>query len=326
MDVDILKPDTGYLSVIERPSAISSSKGSTHASTTPAKTPMAPSRSGSGGSNSPVAQYTEPLSEGEEDEDEMVAAKDEDDETKRTGLNSEEVKAAIAYREQMLKERREEEEEARKREKKAGKDKDMGTAEEAIPQVEEPGINAEYSLGKPGRAKRPVYHETISHKLRTRVLAINPLAPSTTFDETLKTKLEGAREREEVFNKHGRERYPSSPSNDQVGAKEYDLANEEALLGGPSNRDVEDRILERNWRAPEGKKIAVPVRIEPKVYFAAERTFLVSIFQRFSCAGIVCSPFAESLFSNRNGSTTPSSLALLRRRFSTLSQPRTPGD
>ncbi len=30
-------------------------------------------------------------------------------------------------------------------------------------------------------------------------------------------------------------------------------------------------------RAPPGKKIAIPVRIEPKVYFAAERTFLVSL-------------------------------------------------
>jgi len=33
-------------------------------------------------------------------------------------------------------------------------------------------------------------------------------------------------------------------------------------------------LLERTWRAPQGKRIAVPVRIEPKVYFAAERTFL----------------------------------------------------
>jgi hypothetical protein len=28
------------------------------------------------------------------------------------------------------------------------------------------------------------------------------------------------------------------------------------------------------FRAPAGKRIAVPVRIEPKVVFAAERTFL----------------------------------------------------
>ena len=36
------------------------------------------------------------------------------------------------------------------------------------------------------------------------------------------------------------------------------------------------QVLERNWRAPAGKRIAVPVRVEPKVYFAVERTFFVS--------------------------------------------------
>ena len=33
-------------------------------------------------------------------------------------------------------------------------------------------------------------------------------------------------------------------------------------------------IQERRFKAPPGKKIYVPVRVEPKVYFAAERTFL----------------------------------------------------
>ncbi|KFY21918.1 hypothetical protein V493_07009 [Pseudogymnoascus sp. VKM F-4281 (FW-2241)] len=33
-------------------------------------------------------------------------------------------------------------------------------------------------------------------------------------------------------------------------------------------------VTERRFKAPKGKKIHVPVRVEPKVYFAAERTFL----------------------------------------------------
>jgi len=33
-------------------------------------------------------------------------------------------------------------------------------------------------------------------------------------------------------------------------------------------------ITNRRFKAPQGKKIHVPVRVEPKVYFAAERTFL----------------------------------------------------
>jgi hypothetical protein len=36
----------------------------------------------------------------------------------------------------------------------------------------------------------------------------------------------------------------------------------------------EGRIESKRFKAPKGKKIHVPVRVEPKVYFAAERTFL----------------------------------------------------
>lgn len=35
-----------------------------------------------------------------------------------------------------------------------------------------------------------------------------------------------------------------------------------------------DQIQTKHFKAPKGKKIHVPVRVEPKVYFAAERTFL----------------------------------------------------
>ncbi|KAL1839488.1 hypothetical protein VTJ49DRAFT_1463 [Mycothermus thermophilus] len=44
-------------------------------------------------------------------------------------------------------------------------------------------------------------------------------------------------------------------------------ARMESLLGP-------GQIQERRFKAPPGKKIYVPVRVEPKVYFAAERTFL----------------------------------------------------
>jgi hypothetical protein len=36
----------------------------------------------------------------------------------------------------------------------------------------------------------------------------------------------------------------------------------------------DDAIQTKKFKAPKGKKIYVPVRVEPKVYFAAERTFL----------------------------------------------------
>lgn len=44
-------------------------------------------------------------------------------------------------------------------------------------------------------------------------------------------------------------------------------ARQEQLFGS-------EQIQTRKFKAPKGKKIYVPVRVEPKVYFAAERTFL----------------------------------------------------
>ena len=274
MDVDIQKPDTGYLSVIERPPSHPGSKLSTQAGPSPVKTPTG--TLSTGGTNSPITlfgPYTEPLSEGEEDEDEIIAAKDEEDETIRTGLSSEEVKAAIAHREKMLKERKEEEEEGRKREKKAGKDKATEGASDITHTVDETYI--EVPVGKNGKQSQH-FRDTISRKLRTTALDINPLAPSSAFDETLKTKLAGAREHEESLRSRGKpHRFSSRP---KPRDDKNETADEINGLGGPSTQnDDDDRIVERNWKAPKGKKIAVPVRVEPKVYFAAERTFLVCI-------------------------------------------------
>lgn len=44
-------------------------------------------------------------------------------------------------------------------------------------------------------------------------------------------------------------------------------ARQEMLFGS-------EQVHTKKFRAPKGKKIYVPVRVEPKVYFAAERTFL----------------------------------------------------
>lgn len=44
-------------------------------------------------------------------------------------------------------------------------------------------------------------------------------------------------------------------------------ANQQRLFG-------DQQVQRKKFKAPKGKKIYVPVRVEPKVYFAAERTFL----------------------------------------------------
>ncbi|KAH9003194.1 SPX-domain-containing protein [Lactarius hatsudake] len=85
---------------------------------------------------------------------------------------------------------------------------------------------------------------------RLRTLSIDPLAPSSTFDERFKARLRAVKRADEEAEA---DETQVSPRSDETG---------------------DDRVLTREWRAPPGKRIAIPVRIEPKVYFATERTFL----------------------------------------------------
>ncbi|KAF9052436.1 SPX-domain-containing protein [Hymenopellis radicata] len=237
MDTDILKPDTGYLSIIERPSQVSSSKGSSdHRDSSPSRSP-------------PHLKYTEPVSEGEEDENIDVApARDED---KRTGLSGEEVAAAIAYREQMLKERRATE-----------------TANGKRP-VKSSGATEEYAVESDEEEDDEQQTVTSQSNVTGRGLSIDPLAPSSAFDETLRSRLR-------TESQSGQRRLDHLDEDDEGHAD--DESEDE---NGAASR-LDDRVLSRDWTAPSGKRIAVPVRIEPKVYFAAERTFLkwlnISVF------------------------------------------------
>ena len=296
MDVDILKPDMGYLSVIERPSAVVSNpttKGPTPPTTfSSSRRTMSSPTSRDSSPVLAVAAYSEPLSEGEDDDDvEYLPAKDEG---KITGLSGEDLQAAIAYREQMLKERQEAEEENQTTDARGkGSEKepeDHMLVEEGQDQGD--GVNGHY-YHKPSQHKR--YESTTGKKLRSKALSIDPLAPSQAFDETLKTKLEIAQVREDDRRRFQEEQPSSSSSpqltrssirsrygrrNDQTEGNEEDdrpadEIEEEAALGISKMSYADDRIVERNVRAPAGKRISIPVRIEPKVYFAAERTFLV---------------------------------------------------
>ncbi|KAG5646965.1 hypothetical protein DXG03_001688 [Asterophora parasitica] len=215
VDTDILKPDTGYLTVIERPTASTS---------TISKTPTDNQSSGTRSTPENLS-YAEPVSEGEDDDEILnTPARDED---KRTGLSGEEVKEAIAFREKMLKETR---------------------AQEAK------------DNGEPTHERAPVKTASLPDVGRPRALSIDPLAPSSAFDETLRTRLRGARD--------ARERELAVNEAVEEGEEAVGLGDEEPTVTG------DDRVLSRDWAAPAGKKIAIPVRIEPKVYFAAERTFL----------------------------------------------------
>ncbi|TFK46090.1 hypothetical protein OE88DRAFT_1715110 [Heliocybe sulcata] len=231
MDMDITKPSTGTVR-IERPLHVSSSKGTSARSSSGINTPEP---------DAPQT-YTEPVSEGEEDEAlDLAPAKDED---KRTGLTGAQVAEAVAFREKHLKERA------------AAQVPTDPYAEDAEPDTD--GNERTPFL----RGRRPTAGN--EDPAKTRALSINPLAPSTAFDETFRTRLQQAKALDSGVD-------DSALDDDEQEQDEEAPADE-----GPSQpqRRGDDRELVRHWTAPAGKRIAVPVRVEPKVYFASERTFL----------------------------------------------------
>lgn len=123
----------------------------------------------------------------------------------------------------------------------------------------------------------------LDHTAQARAMSIDPLTPSSAFDETLRDHLRGQRAEGEAVE--------DEDEDEEEGDEEQRLvrtAAQRALGEGPSEGNEngangEDRVLDRSWRAPPGKRIAVPVRIEPKVYFAVERTFFVSPSSSPSC-------------------------------------------
>lgn len=293
MDVDILKPNTGFLTV-ERPSGPSTSNSASHSKT-------ASERHVSSGSATPETpdderariqsrRYAEPVSEGEEDEDmDMAPARDEG---KRMGLSVEEAAGAIAFRERMLKERMSAAAAAASSSPGNGRD---GVASDANGAGEGPSaIHSEdegedgdgeeegdertpFLAGKNRRASRTGSNQNGSGNgtvERSAIkLNINPLAPSTEVYDKVKTALE-ARELEQNRSR-SRSHTRDGEQHDGEGEGEgEDGADLEAA--GRSRAAGDDRILVNDVVAPKGKRVAIPIRIEPKVYFATERTFLVS--------------------------------------------------
>jgi len=245
MDTDILKPNTGYLS-IERPSQVNS-KGTSDRQSSGNLTPDA---------DISANQYTEPVSDGEEDEEmDFAPAKDEG---ARTGLGAAEAAEAIAYREKMLKEAAEDEERRKVSDAHSAKAKSKREGGEVV----EEGYLDVTERTPFLRGRRPSSNTAPD---RPRGLSIDPLAPSSAFDKTLRERLRGAKAKE------------SAPHVEDSPVQDDEEEEEETNQGEGSSRagqTGDDRELIQNIKAPAGKRVAIPIRIEPKVYFAAERTFL----------------------------------------------------
>ncbi|KAJ7261757.1 VTC domain-containing protein [Mycena haematopus] len=262
MDTDILKPDTGYLAIIERPSHFSNTAGSStkHSSSTTESTKH-PSHPTSGShtpeDDDPVSPqtYHEPESEGEEDDDrDLLPARDED---KWARLSGQEVQEAIAYREHMLKARGDADTVGPS--DNAVRSARRDAAEDADDEDENPG--SVLARGRPPAGK-PIPID------KPRTLSIDPLAPSVAFDETLRDRLKAEKEaRKQRETQDAQEEAEEDEETRPADGEDED----DPLLA--RTRDDERRVS-RDFRAPPGKRISVPVRIEPKVYFAAERTFL----------------------------------------------------
>lgn len=220
MDIDIRKPvnRTSKALQIERPHSANVSSGS--------GTPRAPSPTHNG--------YTEPVSEGEEDEEDEVMAPAAD-EAARLNLPPEALKEAAAAKEF--------------REKNA----------------------KQRQSSQSGQQQPRMRRQSTTTKHYGPRLDIDPLAPSKAQDGQL-SKLD-ARTLQNLFKaqedgKSLRSRQPPSLDGDDEDAENIGDGDEGAAA------DNGGIIQTREFRAPQGKMIVIPVRIEPKVHFANERTFL----------------------------------------------------
>lgn len=240
MDTDIRKPDTGTVT-IDRPHQPSNSN--TDSTTSP-------------DAHSPLIehQYTEPVSEGEEDEDMAIGIAMNEVGSARVPLG--EALKAIAYREQQ---RQAELERQRQRHRNISEEDDE--IDERTPFLQQRRTSV------PAPVQR---------------LSIHPLMPASEFDKSLQKKLKN------------------------VALPNGEESDEDPNTADLSLPTLQETIYTRAFSAAPGKRIAVPVRVEPKVFFAQERTFLVrSLSLDDICLTLIC----------RNGCTLVFSLLQLQQPF-----------
>ena len=251
MDQDIRKPVSAKSKVlIERPN----SNAHSNASSQPTA-PQSPVHS------QPSESYHEPMSEGEDDEEYLVhSAKNEEDHLRLPPDAAQQARAAREHREQMLREQASAQLKASRSGEAAGPSSTTTT-----------GGNGK---GKDGEDRVEGGSSQVSKK-RTQndpSLRIDPLASSDRFDRNM-SQLD-----ERNLNKLNEAVKAKAKASQRQGGDEDDDDDNDDDAGGRIDQEDEideDRVVYVDqFRAPPGKRIAVPVRMEPKVVFAAERTFL----------------------------------------------------
>ncbi|OCF54818.1 vacuolar transporter chaperone 4 [Kwoniella mangroviensis CBS 10435] len=243
MDQDIRKPVSAKSRVlIERPhsNAHSSASNATSAIHSPAR--------------SSQPSYHEPVSEGEEDEEFMVqVAKNEDEHLRLPPGAAAEARAARDFREKKLRD-------------EAHLQARPPTQQRAPSSSTKP--NGDEDEGLPRRNSLNKYDPS---------LRIDPLASADRFDKNVSLLDAKSLKKlnEAVVARTGKG--PSSPGQGQGGQADQQIDSEdehEHEVDEEEDEGGNQVIYVDQFRAPPGKRIAVPVRVEPKVVFAAERTFL----------------------------------------------------
>jgi hypothetical protein len=239
MDQDIRKPVSARSKVlIERPNSVGHSQSASVGTSQQASTPQSPTQS--------VPSYHEPVSEGEDDEEYLTHAATNEEAHLRLPPNAAaDAKAARDFREKKLRD-----EAHGKANGEASSSKANGTASNGEREAGGAG-----SVSKDPRAK---YDPS---------LRIDPLMHAQRFDKNVsllnEESLRKLNEAKAKQGQHGKKKADDSDDED-----EHEQVDEDEDENG------ERVVYVDHFKAPEGKRIAVPVRVEPKVVFAAERTFL----------------------------------------------------
>lgn len=271
----------------------------------------------------PFGSYTEPISEGEEDEQMDVAPVH--DEARHTRLPSAEVTEAIRFREEALRQDRERDLRLKEKQKApASETNGDGTVAEDESDEDDTDPRKPYNRRRSSAA--------LGNAERPRNLSIDPLAPASQFDKSFWSKLNGVQQDQE----NGEQKKPGKGANGRHVTIAEELDEDEAddeAQGGRMEDDDGTTIFVQSFRAEPGKKISVPVRIEPKVIFANERTFMVRLhpsnvaFRFYQPTKVLTTLQSRQLY--RNGYISVSSLArsqllcstLLPRRTASVSSP-----
>lgn len=247
MDIDIRKPPSNNLA-IERPSSMTHSPAGSSRPDTPA------SRSGHTPYNEPVS---EDEFEGADDDERGHAMADESREANNVGIS--------AFDPRIREAREERERNIRLRQQELEKQL-----------AENPDKTSNAAGGMLAVASASVVRDQRPSKSKSAAPTREEiLAPSHRYDHHFFSKLT-PKNIQRLWNTKGSSHEHADDANTDAGeADDEDDPVRRALEGQdeevPRGPDVE---YVRDFYAQPGKKVSVPIRIEPKVYFANERTFL----------------------------------------------------